>query len=104
MKPLLPQILHYRCYPGQNRDTVIAHCLDLDLVTAGPDAEDALRKLDAVVAAKIDHALDAKHSPIFAAPSGQWDAFCDEATKAPLVPGKVELPGHKVSLFVLISG
>jgi hypothetical protein len=83
--------LHYLFSHESGR--VVAHCLDLDLVTSGSDMTQAEAKLNAVVLAQIATCYTGGNFTQlrFKAPAEYWNALSDakELDKAHL---KVEVP------------
>jgi len=83
--PALPQlrVLHYLI--SQADGQFVAHCLDLDLISVGPDIQSAGRKLDGLVKTQIEFSLATSN-------------LSNLATKAPLSYWKEFLAGTPVDL------
>jgi hypothetical protein len=83
--------LHYLFTHSGNK--VVAHCLDLDLVTSGPNMEQAEARLNATVLAQIGTCYTAGNFSQLAvkAPAEYWETLSDakELDKTHL---KVEIP------------
>ena len=60
-------------------ERVVAHCLDLDLVTSGKDVDEAENRLNAVVVAQIALCFaDGNYGQLrFKAPSEYWERLSD---------------------------
>ena len=69
------RVLHY--LESFAHEEYVRHCLDLDLVASGPDAETAERRLDAVVRAHVEQAIGSGNYALLntPAPMEYWDRF-----------------------------
>ena len=97
MPTFVPKLreLHYLfILKGSNR--VVAHCLDLDIVTAASDIAEAERRLDLLVTTQIEEALSIGNYAALntAAPGAYWNRF-NEAFRS----GKVHLPKNPTLQF-----
>lgn len=90
------RVLHY--LQSFADDQYVGHCLDLDLVATGPDAETASRRLDAIVKAQVETAIGSGNYALLntPAPQGYWDRFLN-GTKLP--SRAIDFPGAKVGIL-----
>jgi hypothetical protein len=74
---LLPKISSLNYLFADGKGTVVAHCLDLDLVATGPDRDTAERRLDTLVRAQIRTIVNQLNFADlnFQAPQEYWDQF-----------------------------
>lgn len=68
--------LHYM-FTTKSHGRVVAHCLDLDIVTAANDIQEAEKRLDLLTALHIEEALSTGNYAALstAAPSRYWNDF-----------------------------
>jgi len=68
--------LHY-LYTQKSRGRVVAHCLDLDIVTAANDIDEAEKRLDCLVIVHVEEALGIGNYAALniAAPGSYWNTF-----------------------------
>ena len=92
LMPALPQltVLHYLI--SQSDGVFTAHCLDLDLISVGPDLQSAGRKLDRLVKAHIELSLATSNISNLAtkAPQSYWKQFL-AGTNVDLEPKSIHI-------------
>lgn len=89
-EPILTALHYLFSHSGEK---VIAHCLDLDLVTSGQSVDDAEDRLNAIVLAQIGTCFVSGNfgQLRFKAPSEYWQSLSD-ATELGRVHLEVEVP------------
>jgi len=90
------RVLHY-LISRPNNGSFVAHCLDLDIVTSANEEDEAIRRLDSLVIAQIQFALNTGNfqNLIFPAPKEYWDRFMRAATTR-IQTLKIEIPRPQV--------
>lgn len=81
------RMLHY-LLTEKSANRFLAHCLDLDLIVAGPSQAEAERRLDVIVKGYVETALrNCDYAALTtAAPPKLWDAFADGEKVEPTNP------------------
>lgn len=76
----------------KKEDRFLAHCLDFDLIVAGPTLEEATRRLDAMITSYVERAYETSDyaALMTVAPERYWEQFADADV----------LPGHHLEIRV----